>query len=488
MKTSVASLSLRLRLTAPLAWAAILGLIALTLGGLAMQVGILLQLLYPLAACAVGGLLYWRYPTLYLGFTWWVWFLTPEVRRLVDYQQGWTPSSPVMLAPYLVTALTLFTLLRHLPKLRLHPFLPFALVLLALFYGYIIGISRGQGVLAASFDLLDWLVPVVFAFYLMVHWRSYPRHLRVIQRTFVWGTLFLGLYGLLQFLYLPAWDRFWMLNAPIASIGYPEPFEVRVFSTLNAPGPFAVMMMAGLLLLFSERGVLRWLAAGPGYAAFLLSLVRSAWLGWMVGVFFLLVRTRGPRRLRLLAAGIVFLGALLPFIAVGPVTQIVNARFQTFGSLGTDVSLRARISAYEQVLPDAALNFLGEGLGSTGVASGLASSGDPQGGYDSGVINIFITLGSVGAVVYAIGMAMLFASAFPRRKPSGEFLVATYSVAISVLTQLAFFSAQVGVTGMLLWGFLGLTLAGQMHARHDLLAKDRADDAAGAWPSLRKSG
>src|SRR5215208_7879858 len=91
MKTSVASLSLRLRLTAPLAWAAILGLIALALGGLAMQVGPLLQLLYPLAACAVGGLLYWRYPTLYLGFAWWIWFLTPEVRRLVDYEHGWNP-------------------------------------------------------------------------------------------------------------------------------------------------------------------------------------------------------------------------------------------------------------------------------------------------------------------------------------------------------------------------------------------------------------
>ena len=148
------------------------------------------------------------------------------------------------------------------------------------------------------------------------------------------------------------------------------------------------------------------------------------------------------------------------------------ARFQAFGSLGTDPSFRARISVYEQVLPNSALNVLGEGLGSTGVASGLGSSGVPQGGYDSGVINIFITLGSVGAVVYAIGMAMLFASAFPRRKPSGEFLVATYSVAISVLTQLAFFSAQVGVTGMLLWGFLGLTLAGQLHARHNLLVKE----------------
>ena len=45
---------------------------------------------YLAATLAVGALLYWRRPGLYIGFTWWLWFLTPEVRRLVDYQQGWT--------------------------------------------------------------------------------------------------------------------------------------------------------------------------------------------------------------------------------------------------------------------------------------------------------------------------------------------------------------------------------------------------------------
>jgi hypothetical protein len=463
----------------PGAWAAILGFVVLTVGGLAAHVNGLLELLYPLAACAVGVLLYGRYPALYLGFTWWLWFLTPEVRRLVDYQEGWNADSPVMLAPYLVTALTLFTVLRHLPKLRLQLFFPFGLVLFALLCGYTVGVFNGVGLLAVTFDLLNWLVPVAFAFYLMVHWRSYPRHHQVIQRTFVWGVLFMGLYGLLQFLFLPAWDQYWMLNAPMASIGYPEPFQVRMFSTLNAPNPFAVVMMAGLLLLFSERGVLRWLAAGPGYAAFLLSLVRSAWGGWIVGVFFLLVRMRGLRRLRLLAAGVVFLVALLPFIALGPVTQIVNERVLTFGGLATDYSLNARISAYEQELPDAALDLFGEGLGSTGIASDLASAGVEQGGFDSGIINTFITLGLAGTIFYATGMAMLFASAFPSRKPSGVFLVAAYSVAISMLTQLAFFDAQVGVAGMLLWGFLGLTLAGQKHARYDLLVKEGPNEAAG---------
>src|SRR5918912_703929 len=74
-------------------WAAILGFVALVGGGLAAHVGSLMQTLYPSAALVVGLLLYWRYPALYLGFTWWLWFLTPEVRRVVDYQSAWEPEN-----------------------------------------------------------------------------------------------------------------------------------------------------------------------------------------------------------------------------------------------------------------------------------------------------------------------------------------------------------------------------------------------------------
>ena len=44
-----------------------------------------------------------------------------------------------------------------------------------------------------------------------------------------------GLYGFLQYLDPPIWDRYWMAYTTIASIGQPEPYMVRVFSTLNAP-------------------------------------------------------------------------------------------------------------------------------------------------------------------------------------------------------------------------------------------------------------
>jgi hypothetical protein len=479
LKTSAAKPRLNLRLPALMGWATILGFVALVTLALLAHAGGALNYLYLVAALAVGGFLYWCYPGLYLGFTLWLWFLTPGVRRLVDYQQGWNPESPVMLAPYRVTALTFFTVLRHLPKLQLRHFFPFGLVFSSLFYGYSVGVFREGGPLAATFDLLNWLVPVLFSFHLLVHWRSYPRIYWIIQRTFVWGVLVMGLYGLLQFFYLPAWDRNWMLNAPIEAIGFPEPLQLKVFSTLNSPGSFAIVMMAGLLLLFTGRGASRWLAAGPGYATFLLSLVRSAWVGWVVGAFLLLVQIRGLRRLRLLGVGLVFLGVLLPFITLGPVADLVNERLQTFASLEEDISFRARVDAYGQQLPAAVLAFVGEGLGSTGVASGLASSGGEQGGFDSGIINTFITLGFIGTAFYAVGMTMLFVHGLPSRAYPKESLLVAYSVAISVLTQLVFGSAQVGVTGMILWGFLGLTVAGKAHAKHYPPWKEESDETTG---------
>ena len=72
--------------------------------------------------------------------------------------------------------------------------------------------------------------------------------------------------------------------------GTPEPLGIRVFSTMNSPGPFANVLLAGLLILltnenFSARPRLR----AVGYLSFLLlSLVRSAWIGWFLGLLSLL--------------------------------------------------------------------------------------------------------------------------------------------------------------------------------------------------------
>ena len=59
----------------------------------------------------------------------------------------------------------------------------------------------------------------------------------------------MGAYGVWQYMVAPAWDGFWIESTGLLTFGKPEPRQIRVFSTMHSNGPFAVTMMAALLLL-----------------------------------------------------------------------------------------------------------------------------------------------------------------------------------------------------------------------------------------------
>ena len=421
---------------------------------------------YLAATLLVGVLLYWRRPGLYVGFTWWLWFLTPEVRRLADYVQGWDPLNPVMLAPYLVSALTIFTLVHHLPKLLLNRYFPFVLVGLGLFYAYAVGVYR-VGAPSATYHLIEYSVPIAFGFYLVVHWRRYPLYRRTIQRTFAWGVLVMGAYGLIQFLYLPPWDRYWMLSAPITSIGEPYPLAVRVFSTLNSPQPFGAVMMAGLLLLFCERTLfLRWPAVAVGLVSFLLSLARTAWGGWLVALLFILTQ-RGHFRSRVFVTLAAAALLSLPLFAVGPVADTINTRLQTITEIGQDNSFRARTELYAEFLPQAFSNVTGEGLGSTGLGTKLgneqATLGE-YGSFDSGVMEIPLILGWPGTMLYLCGLIWLLVLAFRDSNVEDLFAVVSRGIVVAMLVMSLADDMTNGLPGMLLWSFLCLAMAAKFNS------------------------
>jgi len=129
-----------------LALTAMVGLAIFTILGILLGAGSLVRLVFPLASIAVGLFLYTRYSILYIGFTWWLWFLTPVISRLIDYRSGWDPSRLVMVTPFLVTLITTITLVKYLPKSYRHGGLPFILVISALGYGTIIGLIHNSPV------------------------------------------------------------------------------------------------------------------------------------------------------------------------------------------------------------------------------------------------------------------------------------------------------------------------------------------------------
>jgi O-Antigen ligase len=335
-------------------------------------------------------------------------------------------------------------------------------------YAYIIGVWS-VGPVPATFGLLTWLVPVIFGFHLAATWRRYEFWREATRSAFACGAVVLAAYGLIQFTFVPAWDGFWMSHAGMSSIGRPLPFQVRVFSTLNAPGVFAIFLMAGLLVGFSRRATLSGGVAQPVvWLGFLLSQVRSAWLGYGVGLALLLVRTPLSRSLKLLAAGALLLLAILPLVQIEAVERVAMPRIMSLGQLGSDHSLRERMQLYGRFFDVAAGNIPGSGIGSTNLATKLSNNGQltSLGVIDSGMLEILFVFGWPGSLLYALGVGLAMVSAlWGWSRGTDPFIQAARAVVAATLLQIVFFNPLGGAVGMIFWSFLGLILAGRSY--HD---------------------
>jgi hypothetical protein len=405
-----------------------------------------------------------------------MWFITPLVSRLIDYRSGFDESRLILVSQYLVTLVTLPAFLKHIPRLYQRDGLPFALAFIAVFYGYLVGLIKTTPITAAR-SLLDWLTPISFGFYLFLNWRNYPVYRQNIQRTFLWGVLVTGVYGVLQYLVAPEWDRLWLISTELASMGDPEPLKMRVWSTMASPGPFAVMMTAGLLLLFNSKEALRIPAATFGYLAFLLTMVRTLWGAWLVGLLTLLTSLKARLQMRLIITILVMAVCVIPLTTIEPFSQTIATRLQTFSDLEEDDSATVRKQIYENGLGRALSNGLGNGIGNTFVV--IDGKLEPI-VIDSGILEIFFTLGWFGALPYLGGIVLLCFNLFQYSEFRFDpFMAAARAISFASLVTLPGGSAMLGFSGIVLWGFLGIVIAGHKYHQHQRTAELKKADNLG---------
>jgi hypothetical protein len=460
-----------------MAWTAILGFVLISALGILAGAGSIVRLIYPVGAFVVAVFLYRKYPILYLGFTWWLWFLTPWVRRLIDFRSGWTEPSIVLLAPFLATLVTLATFIQYLPKLYRRDGLPFFLSFIGVIYGCLIGLINSRygldsrvieivlpgetgmnySIISVLVKTLDWITPILFSFHLFVNWKNYPEYRQNMQRTFCWGVLVMGLYGIVQYLVAPEWDRFWLLKVQPPEgrgpFGNPEPLGIRVFSTMNSPGPFAVTMMGGLLLLFTGQGTLRFFAAATGYLTFLLTLVRAVWGGWFISLLIFSSSLKAHLQMRLIITILVIGICVLPLTTIEPFSEVISSRTQTLTNVKKDGSFKDRTGNYERALAPSLLQPLGNGLGLPGV--------------DSAIIDVFMAIGWLGAIPYLGGLFMLVIKLLGcRERRFDSFMSAASAICFAQILMLIFGNGLIGVSGILLWGFLGISLAAHKYYQH----------------------
>jgi hypothetical protein len=429
--------------------------------GLLAHVGTILRPLYILGSLGIGLMLYLKHPTLYLGFTWWLWFVTSFVARVIDYQTSFDELRLLQVAPFLVTLLSLHTFVREMPRSIRQGGLPFILVFAGLGYGFLVGLVQTSPVSAAR-GMLDWLTPVVWGFYLFAQWRDYPAYRQAIQQTFLWGVLILGSYGIYQYWVAPDWDRAWLVSTQLTSMGKPKPLSIRVWSTMAAPGPFATTLMTGLLLLFSGQGILRIPSAIVGYLSLLLSLVRTAWGGWLVGILTLAISFKTKFKIRLIMTLIVMGLCIAPLTTIEPFAGTIQARIQSFSNLDGDSSALARQEIYQSGLTNALTNILGNGIGNTFVVNKEGQITKIV--IDSGILDMFFTLGWFGGMFYLGGLGMLLYALLQSSETATDpFMAAARAVSIGILSMLTMNSSMLAADGMILWGFLGITIAAQRY-------------------------
>ncbi len=442
-----------------LAWLPILGFILLSALCVAVNLGSLLNLLFPAGAFAISIFLYWRYPLVYVSFTWWLWFLSAWVRRLADFRgAGWTDPSPILLAPFLATLVSAITFWRCFQRPDVG--LPFLLCTVSVVYAFLVGILLNPPQ-SAVLGLIGWLGPIFFGFHLFTHWRDYPYYRQVLQRTFLWGVLVMGAYGIVQYLVAPAWDREWMTNALIHAglniIGIPEPLGIRVFSTLNSPQPFAGIMTGGLLLLLSMPSRLQPLAAGLGLVAHLLSLARSAWVSLMIGLLVLVPSLKSSLQIRLFSSLLILVLIIVPITQVEPFSSTILPRIQGLSSPTDDISANARIEGYQRLLGQALSNIPGNGLG-------FVFEDDSIGSEDSGILTLWFTLGWLGVMPYLLGLGLLFFSLFRTTASQVDvFSSAARAIAVSTFAQVGLNIITEGHLAMVLWTFLGIAMAARQY-------------------------
>jgi hypothetical protein len=410
----------------------------------------LINYFFPVGAVLTGLFLYFRYPILYSGFVWWIWFLAAFLRRIVDWRSGFTDPSPILLTPFLVSLISVIGLLGTLPNSYRNRSYVFTFPFITILYAFLIGIVNFS-IPISMLSWFEWVSPVVFGSFYFLNWRDYPIYSKHIQKVFLLYVLVSGIYGIYQYLVAPEWDRLWLISTNMLSIGRPEPLGIRVWSIMHSPGVFGPAMMAGLLLLFTNTNPLWIPAMAVGYLSFLLCLVRSSWIGWIVGAFSLVASLKPKLRFRFALIVIIGLTCVIPLITIEPFSSVILPRLQTFSNLSEDGSGQDRQDIYSETIGSAVTNFLGNGL-------------NKSNGFDSGLLTMLLSLGWFGSIVY-LGSIILILVQVGQSKYIGRdaFASAARSIVLGIAIQLIFGSSMLGLSGTILWSFAGLSLAAQRY-------------------------
>lgn len=415
------------------------------------------KLAFPALATIMALVFGLRNPPRYLRLLLWTLILSAGLRHFVDFHVGYSQTNPITLTPYLIAVAATPSVLLYLLRGRSYAvefLILIALILLALGTTLATG-ATVLGLMTAMY----WLTPIWVALYVCAHAHRLMDMRESVYRTLRFALPLVAIYGFAQFVDIAPWDAYFMTSASgFDSIGYPVPFAVRVFATMNSPGALATMLSSGLMLLLPTTRGLRWTAILLGAGTLMLTTQRAALAGLFVAVVVLMVigRDRVLRRgiVKMVMAVALVCGVML---AIPGAAKKIISTASSVTELNHDDSAQARLQQYHDVIPMLDDHTLGRGLGWS--ANPAYSNTDATIPLDSGLIDILVCFGLPGGLLFLgiISVLMVSGLRIAMYSPHGG-AVAELGAAIFGLVQLPFGSQQTAIAGMFLFLALGLLL------------------------------
>jgi hypothetical protein len=423
---------------------------------LAARLGKLLILPFPILCTGVGYLLSTKLPPLYICYTLWLWFLAPLIRRIIDHESGYFTPGPWHLVPLLVTSISLVTFFQCLPKLNHKELVIFALPIAGIFYSFLIGLVNGLPVGKVIMELFSMVGSISFGFYIYSHWQDYPGIRVSLEKTFLWGLICISAYGIFQFLAPPEWEAF-LLNSEFGNptFGRPVPYEIRVFSTMNSPQACACALSTALLVLIASRpSPLKLPALVFGALTLLLTLARTFWLGFLVGLLALIPFLKMRSQLRLISIVMIVAFFVVLVATDESFSEVISKRLESLIDTSDDVSLEARRGAFLNFFGLALTRVIGYGLAGADV---LTVDGFSAG--DNGLLYILVSLGLIGSFPYFIGLSSGIVSIYKIRSYKSDDLIGSTKAIVTSFFFFFFFITINEFFGVAVWSFIGVGLA-----------------------------
>ena len=409
------------------------------------------------AATTVALLLAPRRPAAYVSFVLCLLMLTPGLRHYVDWYAGYSQSNPMMLAAY-------FAILASSPTAALYLLnqkryagpcaAMLAMVAVGVWTTLLMGLVE-EPLLAA----VRWICPILLAIYIWA-WAASLAEIRAgVVRTMRVMLPAISAYGLVQFVSILPWDAYYMRMAPINSIGWPEPYMVRVFSTMNHSGTFATCLATGILLLLPRLRGIEFVTILLACCALFTTTQRAAMGGLALTMIVLACATRSRTiraSLRKLAAAVAV--AVAVALAVPGMASKLTGAVLSVTQLEEDASARERLAQYAELASRIEERPLGSGLAWS--ANRLQQAGGVDVTLDSGLIDILVSFGVVGGSLFLVMLGMLLmlgwriASRLPDPPAKAEFGVVVFGLSL-----MPFGVQHAGEQGVFLYLGIGLLLA-----------------------------